>query len=335
MIAITGGGTGGHLSIAKAVKEALNELGVKPIFIGSVNGQDRSWFENDNGFSKAFFLNSGGVVNQKGFGKFRALGKIASCAISARKVLQENGVKNILSVGGYSAAPCVFASIGKNLFIHEQNATIGSLNKLARPYAKGFFCSFDKNADYNGYPVSKIYFENARVRSDIKTVIFLGGSQGALAINSFALSIAKDLQNLGIKIIHQCGIKHEEAIKAEYQKLEIDADVFGFSKELVQKIASSDFAVARAGAGTLFELAANGLPSLFVPYPYAACNHQYYNAKFLADRNLAHVCLQDELEKSKFLDLLTKDFSGISKNLISVNAKDAAMQIAKRLLCNA
>lgn len=334
MIAITGGGTGGHLAIARAVKEALNELGVKPIFIGSVNGQDKAWFENDNGFSAKYFLNSGGVVNKKGLGKIKAFGQILSSAKEARKILNNNGVTSILSVGGYSAAPCVFASIGKKLFIHEQNAAIGSLNKIARPFAKGFFCSFDNTADYNGYPVSPRFFDTARVRSSVKTVIFLGGSQGAVAINNFALEVAKDLQERGIKIIHQCGIKHEELIKKEYEKLGIKADVFGFSSNLLDKINEADFAVARAGAGTVFELSANGLASMFVPYPFAAGNHQYYNAKFLADKNLAKVVLQNELNKDNFLNELQKDYSQISSELININPKDAALEIAKRL-CNA
>lgn len=334
MIAITGGGTGGHLAIARAVKDALNELGIKPIFIGSINGQDKAWFENDGGFSAKYFLNSGGVVNKKGFGKLKAFARILTSAKEARNILNKNGVTTILSVGGYSAAPCVFASLGKKLFIHEQNAAIGSLNKIARPFAKGFFCSFDESADYKGYPVLPKFFNSARVRQNIKTVIFLGGSQGAVAINAFAIECAKDLQNLGIKIIHQCGIKHEEAIKNEYEKLGIEADVFGFSHNLLDKINSADFAVARAGAGTVFELSANGLPSLFVPYPFAAGNHQYYNAKFLAYKNLAKVVLQNELNKNDFLNLLTQNYAQISSELININPKDAALEIAKRL-CNA
>jgi UDP-N-acetylglucosamine--N-acetylmuramyl-(pentapeptide) pyrophosphoryl-undecaprenol N-acetylglucosamine transferase len=332
MIAITGGGTGGHLSIAKALKEAFNTLGTKPVFIGSTNGQDMSWFDNDDGFSTKYFLPTGGVVNQKGVAKIKSLTKIANATLNARDIFVKQSVSKVFSVGGYSAAPGVFASIGKKLFIHEQNATIGSLNKIARPFAKGFFCSFDAKADYQGYPVSNIFFENSRVRHDIKTIIFLGGSQGALAINDFALSCAKELSDMGIKIIHQCGTKHENDIKSKYEQLEVNADVFGFSKDLVAKIARSDFAIARAGAGTLFELAANGLPSLFVPYPYAAGNHQYHNAKYLANKNLATIAMHHQLDKNKFFKLLENDYSDVSKNLIDINEKDAALKIAKIIL---
>jgi UDP-N-acetylglucosamine--N-acetylmuramyl-(pentapeptide) pyrophosphoryl-undecaprenol N-acetylglucosamine transferase len=267
-IAITGGGTGGHLKIAKVIKEELNKRGINPIYIGSTSGADKVWFESDDGFSKKYFLNSTGVVNKKGFNKINSLINILKLSLEAKKILQKNNIKAVFSVGGYSAAPASIAAIFLNipLFIHEQNAHIGSLNKLLKPFSKRFFSTFLNN---DPYPVEEIFFNTARIRKEIKTIIFLGGSQGAVAINNLAIKLASFLKEKNINIIHQTGKKDYKRVKSFYEKNNINANVFDFSIELVEKITKADFAISRAGASTLFELAANQIPTLFIPYPYA------------------------------------------------------------------
>lgn len=160
-IAITGGGTGGHLKIAKVIKGELNKREIKPIYIGSTSGADKEWFEKDNGFSKKYFLTSSGVVNKKGLNKINSLINIFKLSLQAKKILKENNIKAVFSVGGYSAAPASFASIFSNipLFIHEQNANIGSLNKLLKPFSKRFFSTFLYN---DPYPVEDIFFEKGQ-----------------------------------------------------------------------------------------------------------------------------------------------------------------------------
>ena len=111
MIAITGGGTGGHLVIARAIKEELNRRGIKPIYIGSTGGQDKAWFENDEGFEKVYFLHSQGVVNKKGFKKILSLVDIIRSAFSCHAIFREHRIQAILSVGGYSAAPASLAAL--------------------------------------------------------------------------------------------------------------------------------------------------------------------------------------------------------------------------------
>ena len=131
----------------------------------------------------------------------------------------------------------------------------------------------------NQRSVSKDFFTAARVRDKVRTVAFFGGSQGAVCINDFALKLAPRLNEMGIKIIHQTGKNDFDRVKFEYDKLNIQADVFDFSKEIPLKMAAADFAVSRAGASTLWELCANSLPTFFIPYKHAAGDHQYYNAK--------------------------------------------------------
>ena len=330
MIAITGGGTGGHLKIAKVIMQEFNKKGIKPVYIGSTQGADRAWFESEEGFEKKYFLNSGGVVNQKGLHKIKSLTNIAKLSLEAKKILKKHNIKAVFSVGGYSAAPASFAAVLTDtpLFIHEQNAHIGTLNRLLKPFSKRFFNTFLYG---DPYPVESVFFETARTREKLKTVIFLGGSQGALQINDLAIKTAKELQKRDINIIHQTGKKDYERIRKFYEKENIKADVFDFHPNLVEKIQQADFAISRAGASTLFELAANRLPALFIPYPYAAGDHQYYNAKFLADKNAAFV--KRKIDEKEFFEIIQNlNLKEISESLAIINKKNGAQYIVREVL---
>lgn len=335
MIAITGGGTGGHLVIARAIKEELNQRGIKPIYIGSTAGQDQAWFKNDTGFEKTYFLESRGVVNKKGLGKILALLAIIRSAFTCKNLFKQHQIKYVFSVGGYSAAPASFGALlcGIPLYIHEQNAIQGKLNSLLRPFAKTFFSSYDAQATLTSYPVSEAFFDIQREHTELKTIIFLGGSQGATFINQLALKMAKQLKQEGIAIIHQTGKKEFESIKQFYEAEGIVADVFDFSNDIPQKLASADFAISRSGASTLWELCAANVPALFIPYPHAAANHQYFNAKALSDQEVALIRSQKEIDpivllsQIKSIDLLT-----VSKKLSQIIHKGGAKEIVDAML---
>ena len=339
-IVICGGGTGGHLAVAKALNEELVSRGCRTIFVGSSSGQDKMWFENNAAFGKKFFLPSSGVVNKKGLGKLFSLFNILNLAFKCRKIFKTQGVKAVVSVGGYSAAPAAFAAIISRtpLFIHEQNAVIGNLNKLLKPLAKGFFSSYFKPVF--SYPVAERFFSSARLRSELKTVIFLGGSQGAAAINSLALKLAPVFKEKGVKIIHQCGKNALESLQEEYKKLGFSSDeleLFDFDPKIELNMSRADLAISRAGAGTLWELTANALPSVFVPYPYAANNHQVFNAKFLVDQNLAKFCFQKggEIDADEMLNLINEmNIEQISSKLSNQVDNGGARKIADEILKN-
>jgi len=163
----------------------------------------------------------------------------------------------------------------------------------------------------------------------VNTVAFFGGSQGAVAINDFALKVAPRLNDLGIKIIHQAGKNDFLRIKEQYEKLNIKADIFDFSKQIPLKMQEADFAVSRAGASTLWELCANCLPTYFIPYKYAAGDHQFYNAKDLKDRGLCFLQREEDLNEEYFFNAINSDIHNISKNLTSsINSN------AVSLICN-
>lgn len=334
-LCITGGGTGGHLMIAEALVEAAVNDGHEAIFIGSTKGQDQKYFGEHSEFSHVYFLETTGVVNQKGFGKMKALYKVFKAFLEARRILKRHHIQATYSVGGFSAAAASLATLSlfRPLFIHEQNAKVGRLNELLRPFAKNFISAYEKDSSIQGYPVKEIFTKTARVREECKTIIFLGGSHGAKAINDLALSVALKLKDQGIGIIHQAGENDFERVENEYKRLGIeDVELYGFTKELPSLIAKADFAVSRAGASTLWELSSNGCPAFYIPYPYAAGDHQYHNASFIVENDLGWCERESEDLQKKFLDVINDlDLETKSKHLLEYNNADVAMRMIKEL----
>lgn len=328
-LCITGGGTGGHLMIAEALAEAAVADGHEAIFIGSTSGQDRKYFEANSTFSHVYFLQTTGVVNQRGLGKLKALWLVLRAFFASRAILKKHNIQATYSVGGFSAAPASFASLSRliPLFIHEQNAVYGKLNSILKPFAKRFISAYDEASPIKGYPVKDVFFKNARLRDEIKCVIFLGGSQGAKAINDLALSVASELQKRGIKIIHQAGERDYERVKSAYEELGVEAELYGFTKEMPSLMEMADLAVSRSGASTLWELCANALPAFFIPFPHAASDHQFYNAKFIVDNNLGWCQREGEDLIATLLTILEQNLALKSKALMEYSSKDVAKKM--------
>jgi UDP-N-acetylglucosamine--N-acetylmuramyl-(pentapeptide) pyrophosphoryl-undecaprenol N-acetylglucosamine transferase len=330
-IVMTGGGTGGHLTIIKAVKEQL--LDEKLIYIGSTKGQDQAWFKDDTQFESTHFLATQGVVNQGILGKVKSIFMLIKSTFKARKILKEKKAKVVFCVGGFSAAPTSFAAKMLNipLVIHEQNASIGSLNRLLRSYATAFISSYEDESPIKAYPIKEEFFKKSRIREEIKTIIFLGGSQGAVAINKLALSLASTLKDKKIKIIHQAGERNINEVKKAYDALGIEAEVFGFTDKLSDYMQQADFAIARSGASTLWELSAMACPTLYIPYPYAAGDHQFYNAKFLVDQDVAWIMREKEIDIEEVILLLDENMKEKSQKLQKMIEKDGALKVAMLL----
>jgi UDP-N-acetylglucosamine--N-acetylmuramyl-(pentapeptide) pyrophosphoryl-undecaprenol N-acetylglucosamine transferase len=335
-IVVTGGGTGGHLSVAKSLIYEFHSRDYDVIFIGSTKGADKLWFEHEPKLKKAYFLDTMGVVNQGKLGKIKSLFMILKAMIKVVGIYKKHKVKKVISVGGFSAAPASFASIFSKVdfYIHEQNSVMGKLNSITSKFAKEVFSSYDKTSPIKDYPINQEFFKYQRVREEIKTIIFLGGSQGAVAINDFALSVAPILQKRNINIIHQTGKNDYARVKEEYKRLNITAEVFDFSTNILEYMNKADFAISRSGASTLWELSSLGLPTLYIPYPYAAANHQYHNAKFLKDDKLCLLITQKELNNDILNDILNIDIKNISNNLISSIKKDGVKKIVNKILLN-
>ena len=327
-IIMTGGGTGGHLAIIKAVKEQLKEEDL--VYIGSTKGQDKLWFEEDEDFSQQYFLETRGLVNQGYLAKVKSFWMLLKATKKALTLLKKHQAKVVFCVGGFSAAATSFAAkiLGIPLVIHEQNAALGSLNKLLKPYAKVFISSYLEESPIKAYPVKQVFFEQAHVRESLETIIFLGGSQGAKAINTLALDMAEGLKERGIKIIHQAGAKNIEEVQKAYASLGVEAEVFGFTTKLSEYMNEADFAIARSGASTLWELCASAVPTLYIPYPYAASDHQFYNAQFLVEKNLAWLMREKDIDLEKVWALLEEDLAIKSRELKESIEAEGSKQIA-------
>lgn len=357
MILITGGGTGGHLAIARALGEELKKRGKQAIYVGSLNGQDRLWFDNQktdqissssiepstaptsNPFSHCYFLATSGVVNKTGITKLRAIFAQLKALAQVRTIFKLHKVCAVISVGGFSAGP---ASIGaiifkKPLFIHEQNAIPGKLNTLLAPFSKRTFNAF--MPPFTPYPIKQEALEQQRIRTSLKTLIFIGGSQGARAINDLALSVAPSLLKRGITIIHQCGASDYERVCRAYENLGIKESItlFGFAHNLISYLAKADICVGRAGASSVWENAALALPTLYIPYPYAAKNHQAYNANYFVSRGLGAMLLEQNLDEENnafftSLDTLAEKLELTSRALCAEIKSNGAQVIIDEIL---
>ena len=334
IVVVTGGGTGGHLSVASSFIDEFIKREYKVIFIGSTKGADRNWFENDKRIYKSFFMDTRGVVNQSFIGKFVSMFMISKAVVKSIRILLKYNISKIVSVGGFSAAPTTFASIliKKDFYIHEQNSVIGKLNKITSKFSKEIFSSYLETSKVKDYPINEKFFQYQRIRQNIKTIIFLGGSQGATAINEFALKVALQLKVLNINIIHQTGKKDFIKIKNEYEKLNVEVDIFDFDKNLITKMDKADFAISRSGASTLWELVALGIPTLFIPYPYAAANHQYYNAYSLYKKDLCYLKAEDELNEEYFFNILNDNIKTKSEKLIKEINNNATQKMVDIIL---
>lgn len=323
MIAITGGGTGGHLAVAKAVSKELDEF----VYIGSTKGQDSLWFEGSN----CYFLKSSGFVNQGILGKIKVLFSLIALVFECLKIFKKHKITCVLSVGGYSSVPASIAAIisFKALIIHEQNSKMGLANRLTKPFAKRFFSAYEK--EFCPYPVQEKFALNKRKRTEIKTILIIGGSQGARFLNDFALELYPELLKLNIKLIHQCGAKEYEKYEKAYEKYEIKPTLIGFSKEIDKYMQEADFAISRAGASASFELINIALPTLFVPYKYAYKNHQYFNALHLVENKLAFICEEKNLNKEFILNLLKTNALEYANNLYEYENVNGAKFLANVL----
>ena len=208
---------------------------------------------------------------------------------------------------------------------------MGRLNQMLLPKATMLFSSYHDSV-VKDYPVRDIFFQKARLRQKIETIIFLGGSQGASAINRFAMQVAEVLDKRGVKIIHQCGTQEYEKLQHFYEEKGIGVDLFAFSKEIEKKIEVADFAICRAGAGTVWELTATQLPALFIPYPYAAGDHQYHNAEFLAQQGVARIVRQEMLAPEVLDQIWEMDIAKMSEKLSSMIAPQGAQKIVDAIV---
>jgi len=313
---ISGGGTGGHIypGIAIAKEILSNEPDAEILFVGTEHGLEGKLVPRE-GFDIRF-IDVKGFKRKLSFDTFKTVGKLFKSFGSIRKILKEFKPDAVIGTGGYVCFPVVFIASLKKIptIIHEQNAFPGIANKVLARYVDEVAISFEEarsrfkgraRITLTGNPIRKDLFmldrkkarENLGIAEDVPLVVIFGGSLGAEHINE----CVRDMINLHgneitYNLILATGMKHYEKIMRDIKApLPDNIQIVPYIYNMGEVLAAADLAVTRSGAITVSELAALGVPSILVPSPFVAENHQEYNARALENKGAAVVILQNQL----------------------------------------
>lgn len=317
-VAVTGGGTGGHVFPALEIALAGRDTGWDVRYYGSIRGQEGG----ECGKQKLWFQGYGSepILRMASLSGIRSLLRLYQASGEAKRDLREFQPDVLFSTGGYSSAPVVRAaqSFGIPTVIHEQNSVPGRTNVMMAKKAFAV-CSVFKATEKRfpgvrvirtGMPLRRSLREAAQgilsfdQDADDKraVVLVMGGSQGAVRLNDVALETAVRMAQQNVRWIHLTGVKHFEAAMSARSKLPIsnDYDIRAFldAEGMRWAFQQATLAVSRSGAGSLSELAAFRRPSILVPFPSSFANHQHHNAEEFEAMGAAMILPQAGLEPS-------------------------------------
>jgi UDP-N-acetylglucosamine--N-acetylmuramyl-(pentapeptide) pyrophosphoryl-undecaprenol N-acetylglucosamine transferase len=306
-VVIAGGGTGGHVFPGLAIAQQLQKLAdVEVTFVGSPRG-----LEKDLVPARGCALELLDVEPIKGGGIKRAVrGAFVAARATwrARSLVHQLKPAVVLSVGGYAAGPMALAcaASGVPLAIMEPNGVLGLANRILTPVAKRAYVAWpdvmrSKIVRPLGVPLRDGFDASPYRAGSSARVLVMGGSQGARAINdAMPEAIAEVKKRVPhVEVLHQSGRGQDEALRAAYEKHGVRADVRAFLDDVPGELARADVVVARSGAGTVAEVAAIGRAAIFVPFPFAADDHQRANAESLSKSNAAICIIQREATPAK------------------------------------
>ncbi|MGE0265147.1 MAG: undecaprenyldiphospho-muramoylpentapeptide beta-N-acetylglucosaminyltransferase [Candidatus Obscuribacterales bacterium] len=360
-IVLTGGGTGGHIYPALSVAEKLSgDPEVEDILYIGAAGHLEERLAADRGL-RFVGLEVAGLPRTLSprlltwpFTTFQAVAK-------ARSLLKEFRPTCVLGTGGYASAAPLIAALTMNIpfAVHEPDAHPGLVNRslgkfaslvsLGMEGARGGFAGARGEVLVLGNPVSERFVDTlppAEARRslgldpDLRTIVVTGGSQGAAAINESLREALPELLEKNIQIIHQAGDRNLESFRESLHGSILSDRRYclrPYFEDMALVYAASDFAVSRAGAMTIAELAVTGTTSIFIPYPYAAQNHQMHNARALETRGAAAVIDQQDLDgkslASAIFRLLDEPglLAAMNEAMKSLGKPDAARDLAGKL----
>lgn len=315
---------------ALAVARNLQARGVNIIWMGTREG-----IEFEIVPKAGFDLRLVNVKGLRGSGLSRKLAApwvLLMAAFKAIKIIISSKANAILGMGGFVSGPGGVAGrlLGKPLVLHEQNAIAGTTNKLLAPLARRVLTGFAgvssfRKSEHIGNPVkadiSAIASPAERLagRSAEFNVLVIGGSQGAQIFNQELPVLLHKLQSAltgGIKLSvrHQCGKSNKHDLDRLYSGTMPSTEVAEFIDDMAAAYQWSDVVICRSGAMTVAEIAAAGAVALFVPYPFAIDDHQYYNAKAMVDDGAAFSVRQEIFLEGRWiaeLVALAQDRAGL------------------------
>jgi UDP-N-acetylglucosamine--N-acetylmuramyl-(pentapeptide) pyrophosphoryl-undecaprenol N-acetylglucosamine transferase len=355
-VAIAGGGTGGHLFPALAVAEALRGRDVPTgdiLFVGADRGIEARLVPV-RGYPLEL-LAARPFKGQGGVARAEALLRLPALIAAARRILRRFGARVVLGVGGYASVPTVLAGVSLRLpvLLQEQNCWPGLANRLLAPLVDKvlgvdggvvrFFRAGKVLITGNPVPADRASGGNAvdfHLDPARLTVLVLGGSRGALAINRAMVDALPRLAPVAgqVQFLHAAGDGEVAVVRTAYAAAGIAAQVVPFIERMGAAYGAADAVIARAGAMSCQEIANAGLPSLLIPYPYAANDHQWYNGLRLREAGGALLLRQETVDGEVVAEVVRNwvaDPDGRARQGAAAHtlaAPDAAQRVADALL---
>jgi UDP-N-acetylglucosamine--N-acetylmuramyl-(pentapeptide) pyrophosphoryl-undecaprenol N-acetylglucosamine transferase len=355
-VAIACGGTGGHLFPGLAVAEELKKRGCEIALLISPKEIDQQAVKSVTSV-EIFTLPAVGLQNRNYFSFAKNLWK-SFCA--ARKFFCRKKPDAVLAMGGFTSAPPILAAkkFRAKTFLHESNTIPGRANRFLAPFVDAAFVGFPetklhaKKVFQTGTPVRPQFLvgrdsvapklsESRRelgLDPNLPTILVVGGSQGASGLNEMIVSTLPLLSQKNWQWLHLTGANDFEKVKNFYEEQKIKAVVKPFLAEMDLALGAATVCVSRAGASSLAEIAATRLPSLLVPFPAAADNHQFFNARAFEKNGAAKMLEQKNSSPEKIATILIelvengKMRSEMQSALAQWHAPIAAEQIAEHIL---
>lgn len=340
---IAASGTGGHLFPAIALAEQLPDYQIE--WLGVPNRLETQLVPEQ------YKLNTIGVEGfQKGFGisSLLTLGKLVGSILQVRKILKQGKFEGVFTTGGYISGPAVIAarSLGLPVILHESNALPGKVTRFFGPWCSAVAVGFEAAAKY--LPKNKTIYTSTPVRSaflepgieasldleipqDAPVIVVFGGSQGAVSVNRLVRESAPTWFEAGAYVVHLTGNQDPEADSLQHPQY-ISMPFYNNMAALLQR---ANLAISRSGAGSVTELAVCGTPAILIPYPYAAEDHQTYNAQVYTTAGAGILFQQKELTAEKLqnqvLELLTspEELQKMSEKAKTVAVPESAEKLAQ------
>ncbi len=316
LVLMAGGGTGGHVMPLIAVARELEKRGHDLLFIGTATGLE-SRLVPAAGYPVEY-IEIGGL---KRVGMARTVRTLWQLPASTARLFGRLGRLRpaaVFSLGGYAAGPVMLAAAARRIpmALMEPNAVPGMTNRWMGRIVRRALVNFEETARWfpagkalvTGLPVRPEFFAlPARPRGDVLTVLITGGSQGSRTLNHAAREswpLFRDA-DFRVRLMHQTGARDHAALASEFASWGLEGELVPFITNMPAAFSNADLVVSRSGAGAVAELAAAGKPSILVPFPFAADDHQARNAEVLARGGAARLVRDGEMSGRRLFDEVT------------------------------
>lgn len=351
-VVVACGGTGGHLFPGLAVAQELRRRGHEALLIVSEKAIDATALRAHPEF-RAEKLPSIGMPSLLSPAFIRFLRRLWESTSMCGHLFKKFRPDAVLGMGGFTSTPPILAARRSRIpcFVHESNAIPGKANRFSARFTTRVLVGFEETCElfqkgeclFTGTPVresvgKRLPREQALAAFKLdparKTLLVMGGSQGAAGINQLLFRNAKRLAGLGVQVIHLTGERDDQLAAANYLRDELPAHVAAFHDKMEEAYSAADLIVSRAGASSLNEVGYFGLASVLVPYPFAADNHQEANARIFVRRGAAEMVLESESTAENFGLILENLFGDdvrrqkMAEAAAGIQPRDAAARVA-------